>query len=29
MTVRPEIVEPRRETGSRSREDPMRTHAVR
>jgi len=29
MTVRCEIVEPRCETGVRSREDPMRTRAVR
>jgi len=29
MTVRREIAEPRRETGARSREDPMRTRAVR
>ena len=29
MTVRCEIAEPRRETGARSREDPMRTRAVR
>ena len=29
MTVRREIVEPRRETSARSREDPMRTRAVR
>ena len=29
MTVRREIAEPRRETGSRSREDLMRTRAVR
>jgi hypothetical protein len=29
MTVRREIAEPRRETGVRSREDPMRTRAVR
>ena len=29
MTVRREIVEPRRETGARSREDPIRTRAVR
>jgi hypothetical protein len=29
MTVRGEIAEPRRETGARSREDPMRTRAVR
>ena len=29
MTVRREIVEPRRETGARSREDPRRTRAVR
>ena len=29
MTVRREIAEPRRETGTRSREDPMRTRAVR
>jgi hypothetical protein len=29
MTVRREITEPRRETGVRSREDPMRTRAVR
>ena len=28
MTVRREIAEPRRETGVRSREDPMRTLAV-
>jgi hypothetical protein len=28
MTVRREIAEPRRETSVRSREDPMRTHAV-
>jgi hypothetical protein len=29
MTVRREIVEPRRETGARSHEDPSRTRAVR
>jgi len=29
MTVRSEIAEPRRETGAWSREDPMRTRAVR
>jgi hypothetical protein len=29
MTVRREIAEPRRETGARSPEDPMRTRAVR
>ena len=29
MTVRREIAKPRRETGVRSREDPMRTRAVR
>jgi hypothetical protein len=29
MTIRREIAEPRRETGARSREDPMRTLAVR
>ena len=29
MTVRREIAEPRRETGVRSREDSMRTRAVR
>ncbi len=29
MTVCREIAEPRRETGARSREDPMRTRAVR
>ena len=29
MTVRCEIDEPRRETSARSREDPMRTRAVR
>ena len=29
MTVRREIAEPRCETGARSREDPMRTRAVR
>jgi len=29
MTVRGEIAEPRRETGARSPEDPMRTRAVR
>jgi hypothetical protein len=29
MTVRREIAELRRETSARSREDPMRTHAVR
>jgi len=29
MTVRREIAEPRRETGARSREDPMRIRAVR
>jgi len=29
MTVRREIAEPPRETGARSREDPMRTRAVR
>lgn len=29
MTVRREIVEPRRETGARRREDPSRTRAVR
>ena len=29
MTVRREIAEPRRETGARSREDPMRTRVVR
>jgi hypothetical protein len=29
MTVRREIAEPRRETGARRPEDPMRTHAVR
>jgi len=29
MTVRREIPEPRRETGGRSSEDPMRTRAVR
>ena len=29
MTVRCEIDEPRCETGARSREDPMRTRAVR
>jgi len=29
MTVRPEIAEPRRETGAWSREAPMRTRAVR
>jgi len=29
MTVRCEIAEPRRETGAWSREDPMRTRAVR
>jgi hypothetical protein len=29
MTVRREIAEPRREAGARSREDPMRTRAVR
>jgi hypothetical protein len=29
MTVRREIAEPRRETGARSHEDPMRTRAVR
>jgi hypothetical protein len=29
MTVRREIAEPRRETDARSREDPMRTRAVR
>jgi hypothetical protein len=29
MPVRREIVEPRRETNARSREDPMRTRAVR
>ena len=29
MTVRREIAEPRRETGAQSREDPMRTRAVR
>jgi hypothetical protein len=29
MTVRCEIVEPRRETGARSPENPMRTRAVR
>ena len=29
MTVRGEIAEPRCETGARSREDPMRTRAVR
>ena len=29
MTVRREIVEPRRETGARSRESPMRTRTVR
>jgi hypothetical protein len=29
MTVRREIVEPRRETGARSPEAPMRTRAVR
>ena len=29
MTVRREIAEPSRETGARSREDPMRTRAVR
>ena len=29
MTVRCEIAEPRRETGARSPEAPMRTHAVR
>ena len=29
MTVRREIVEPRRETGARRPEDPMRTRAVR
>ena len=28
MMVRREIAEPRRETGTRRREDPMRTHAV-
>ena len=29
MTIRREIAEPRRETGARSPEDPMRTRAVR
>ena len=29
MTVRREFAEPRRETGARSREDPMRTREVR
>ena len=29
MTVRGEIAEPRCDTGARSREDPMRTRAVR
>ena len=29
MTVRREIAKPRRETSARSREDPMRTRAVR
>ena len=29
MTVRREIAEPRRETGARSPENPMRTRAVR
>ena len=29
MTIRREIAEPRRETGARSRENPMRTRAVR
>jgi hypothetical protein len=29
MAVRREIAEPRRETSARSREDPMRTRAVR
>jgi hypothetical protein len=29
MTIRREIAEPRCETGARSPEDPMRTHAVR
>jgi hypothetical protein len=29
MTVRREIAEPRRETGARRPEDPMRTRAVR
>jgi len=29
MTVRPEIAEPRRETGAQNPEDPMRTRAVR
>jgi hypothetical protein len=29
MTVRREIAEPRRETGARSPEDPMRTRVVR
>ncbi len=29
MTVRREVAEPRRETGARSREDPMRTRVVR
>jgi len=29
MTVRGEIAEPRRETGARSPEDPMRTRAIR
>jgi len=29
MTVRREIAEPRRETSARSREDPMRTRALR
>ena len=29
MTVRREIAEPRRETGARKPEDPMRTRAVR
>jgi hypothetical protein len=29
MTVRREVIEPRRETGARSREEPSRTRAVR
>jgi len=29
MTIHREIAEPRRETGARSRENPMRTRAVR